>query len=403
MKLTHREKYVFKNSEVGLIPEDWNSSELSNTIIELTDFVAAGSFESLRNNVTVYEGHEYAFYVRLYDIRLGLGHKNQKYVDKKSYDFLKRSNLNGDEVLIANIGANVGETFLMPKVNQPATIAPNMIVIRTDKKKLLPSYLLYYSKSDIGREKLFELISGSGHPKVNKTDLKKLFLLLPPLKEQEAIAEALSDADDLIRSLDALIEKKQAIKNGTMQQLLTGKKRLPGFSGEWEVKRLGDLLTVMHGKSQKTVENAYGQYPILATSGVIGKAYQFLYDKPSVLIGRKGTINKPQYMDSPFWTIDTLFYTQVKKPALAKFLYYKFLMINWESYNEASGVPSLNSSTIENIEIVIPNNIKEQQSIVKLLDDLNHEIQALQQKRDKYKQIKQGMMQELLTGKTRLI
>ena len=93
MKLTHREKYVFKNSEVGLIPEDWNSSELSNTIIELTDFVAAGSFESVRNNVTVYEGHEYAFYVRLYDIRLGLGHKNQKYVDKKSYDFLKRSKL----------------------------------------------------------------------------------------------------------------------------------------------------------------------------------------------------------------------------------------------------------------------------------------------------------------------
>ena len=120
-------KQGYKQTELGLIPKDWGEPKSLNEVLsEMTDFVAAGSFESLRENVSVYDSDNYAFYVRLVDIRAGIGHLKQKFVDKISYDFLKRSNLFGDEILIANIGANVGEVFLMPKVNRPATIAPNM-------------------------------------------------------------------------------------------------------------------------------------------------------------------------------------------------------------------------------------------------------------------------------------
>jgi type I restriction enzyme S subunit len=227
-------------------------------------------------------------------------------------------------------------------------------------------------------------------------------IVVPPLPEQRAIATVLSDTDALIESLDRLISKKRDVKQATMQQLLTGKTRLPGFSGEWEVKQLGEVLTICHGKSQRDVEAIDGPYPILATGGQIGTASHSIYDRPSVLIGRKGTINKPQYMDTPFWTVDTLFYSEMKGSNNARFFFYLFCTIDWMQFNEASGVPSLNARTIENIEIDWPET-REQTAIATVLSDLDAEIAALEARRDKTRALKQGMMQELLTGKTRLV
>lgn len=187
-----------------------------------------------------------------------------------------------------------------------------------------------------------------------------------------------------------------------MQQLLTGQKRLPGFSGKWEVRRLGDVLTICHGRSQRDVEVRDGLYPILATGGQIGTASQPLYDKPSVLIGRKGTIDTPQYMDTPFWTVDTLFYSILKDQNNAKFFYYRFCLIEWMKFNEASGVPSLNARTIEGIEVACPGP-DEQSAIATILSDMDAELTALEARRDKARQLKQGMMQELLTGRIRLL
>lgn len=143
-------------------------------------------------------------------------------------------------------------------------------------------------------------------------------------------------------------------------------------------------------------------YPILATGGQIGTARSALYDKPSVLIGRKGTINQPQYMDTPFWTVDTLFYSAIRGDNSAKFLYYRFCLIEWMQFNEASGVPSLNARTIENIEIDCPAPA-EQTAIAVALSDMDAELSALVARRHKTRDLKQAMMQELLTGRIRLV
>jgi type I restriction enzyme S subunit len=230
------------------------------------------------------------------------------------------------------------------------------------------------------------------------------FLFRKPtrLAEQDAIAEALSDADAYIESLEKLLEKKRAIKQGAMQELLTGKRRLPEFEDEWTKANLGNLLTICHGKNQKAVEDSNGLYPILATGGRIGTANKFLYDKPSVLIGRKGTIDRPQFMDSPFWTVDTLFYSIVHQPNDAKFLFFRFCLIDWKQHNEASGVPSLNAQTIENIEIFVPSHF-EQTAIASVLSDMDLELREVESKIMKARDIKQGMMQQLLSGKIRLV
>jgi type I restriction enzyme S subunit len=226
---------------------------------------------------------------------------------------------------------------------------------------------------------------------------------MPPTEaEQRAIAAALSDVDALLSGLDRLIAKKRDLKQAAMQQLLTGQTRLPGFQGEWEVKRLGDMLTICHGRNQREVEDPGGLVPILASGGKIGTASRPLYDKPSVLIGRKGTINQPRYMETPFWTVDTLFYSAMKGENNAKFLYYRFCLIDWMQYNEASGVPSLSARTIENVEVTSPVPA-EQAAIASILSDMDAEITALEARRDKTRALKQGMMQELLTGRTRLV
>ena len=238
---------------------------------------------------------------------------------------------------------------------------------------------------------------------ITKDSLSDIVIALPKeTLEQTAIATALSDIDALIAALDKKIAKKHQIKQGAMQQLLTGKRRLAGFSGEWVAKTIGQSLIIKHGKNQKEIELPMGRYPILGTGGVIGFTNTPLYAKQSVLIGRKGTIDKPYFYDTPFWTVDTLFYSEIKDGFCAKFIFYKFNEIDWYAYNEASGVPSLNAKVIESIVIAFPPTLAEQTAIAQILTDLDNEISRLEADREKYKQIKAGMMQQLLTGKIRL-
>jgi type I restriction enzyme, S subunit len=304
------------------------------------------------------------------------------------------SHYSGESILIARVGANAGYIY---RVMGEYGVSDNTIILQVNKKCSI-SYLEYQLKF----KSLNTLVFGSGQPLITGTQVKNIFLPLPPLPEQRAIAGALSDTDDLIAGLEALIAKKQAIKQGAMQALLTGRQRLPGFEGEWEEKKLGEVLTVRHGKSQHAVVTPDGPYPIFASGGEIGRAIEFLYDKPSVLIGRKGTIDAPRYEDEPFWTVDTLFYTEIFKDNDAKYLYHLFNTIRWMDFNEASGVPSLNASTIENIEVILPS-FPEQQAIATVLSDMDTELAALQQRLSKTRALKQGMMQELLTGRIRLV
>lgn len=237
----------------------------------------------------------------------------------------------------------------------------------------------------------------SGIPKINRTELAEYHLAVPPSGEQERIGAALADTDALIGALERLIAKKRDIRRGLMQELLTGRTRLPGFTGEWRTVRLGDLLRVRNGRSQKEVETPHGRYPILATGGEIGRTDTPIYDGPSVLIGRKGTIDRPQFRDQPFWTVDTLFYTEVSPRADAR-----CTTVDWMSLNEATGVPSLTGGRIESVEVTVPSH-DEQRAIAGVLLDVDSEIAALDRRLESARNIKQGMMQELLSGRTRLV
>lgn len=171
---------------------------------------------------------------------------------------------------------------------------------------------------------------------------------------------------------------------------------------EWVHKKLGECLTIGNGCDYKHLQ--HGDVPVYGTGGVMTYVDKYLYDGETVCIGRKGTINHPIYHNGKIWTVDTLFYTHSFLNVLPKFIYYTFCNIDWNKYNEATGVPSLSKETIYKIEIPIPykNNkpdLSVQRRIAAILASADKVIAATQKTIAKYKQIKQGMMEDLLKPK----
>lgn len=174
--------------------------------------------------------------------------------------------------------------------------------------------------------------------------------------------------------------------------------RFPEFEGEWEVKKLGEILKVGSGRDYKHLKE--GNIPVFGTGGYMTSVNEFLFDGESVCIGRKGTINKPFYYNGKFWTVDTLFYTYSYKNVLPKFVFNVFEQINWLMYNEASGVPSLSKSTIEQIEISIPD-ISEQQKIASFLSLIDERIAAQSKIIEGLKELKAWLSKQLFSRKLR--
>ena len=144
---------------------------------------------------------------------------------------------------------------------------------------------------------------------------------------------------------------------------------------EWKEYKLGELLTIKYGKNQKEVEDARGFFPIYGTGGLMGHATRPLYDKPSILIGRKGTIDKVRYVEHPFWTVDTLFYSEINEDlVIPKFLYYSMCTINFMNYNEGTTIPSLRTETLNRLTFKVPP-LPEQRRIASILGSLDDKIE----------------------------
>ena len=229
--------------------------------------------------------------------------------------------------------------------------------------------------------------------------IKQLSISIPSLLEQEKIASFLTSIDKKIEKQKELVELLKKYKRGLLSAIFSQKLRFKDNNGNdytaWEEKRLENILKIKHGKSQKEIECNNGKYPILATGGEIGRTNSYLWDKPCVLIGRKGTIDKPQYMDTPFWTVDTLFYSEVFKENNAKYLYYLFNTINWKKYDESTGVPSLSAKTIERIKVTLSINYSEQLAISKILSKFDDKIQQEEFMLKKLQNYKKGLLQQM--------
>ena len=299
---------------------------------------------------------------------------------------------------------------------------------RPKNDMFVPEYCKYCFTTEAIRSAIIMGCTYTTRALTNGTQLSAIEIVVPPKPEQEAIAKSLTEIDDLISSLEKLITKKKAIKQGAMQELLTGKRRLPGFFGEWVNTKIGSITEVYSGGTPNTSEPAFwggkipwmnsGELNLKIVRQVQGRITEVGMDSSSthfipaecVLIGLAGqgkTRGTAAFNTFPLCTNQSIaaIYPNPNKFD-SKFLYYK-MDTQYDQLRELSsgdgGRGGLNKKLILDYEVVIPQNIDEQAAIATILTEMDYEIENLEMKLTKYRQVKQGMMQQLLTGKIRLV
>jgi type I restriction enzyme S subunit len=365
----------YKQTEVGVIPKEWEMKRLGD--------VASVSKGTQLHSSEVNEGGKFA--------HLNGGITPSSYTNK--------SNTAGNTIAISEGGNSCGFVQFMQEPYWCGGHCYSVIPNGAD------NHFLYQALKG-QQSAIMALRVGSGLPNVQKKGLLDFKISIPEtLPEQRAIAEALSDVDALLDGLDQLIAKKRDLKQAAMQQLLTGQTRLPGFHGEWEVRRLGDSVQIEKGQliTRKTL--LPGEIPVIA--GGKEPAYHHAVANRT---GRTITISASganagyvALYNEPIFASDCSTISESERHCL-DFVYYHLLHLQQDIYELQTGgaQPHIHAKDLKPIPFSFPNLI-EQTAIAGVLSDLDAEVDALEARREKTQALKQGMMQELLTGKIRLL
>jgi type I restriction enzyme S subunit len=325
------------------------------------------------------------------------------YIDESKFKELKRFEIKEGDFILSCSGT-IGRIYQIPNRFEKGIINQALLIIRLNPDRCFPKYFYYQFVSDLVQNKVIDDTQGGAMKNlVGMSEFRKAPIFLPPtLTEQKEIANALSDVDALIRSLEKLISKKKAIKQGAMQELLTPK-------CEWEKVQVKDISIVGRGRviSHKEIDQSKNKtYPVYSSQttndGIMGYIDTFDFEGEYIswtTDGEKaGTVF---YRNGRFNCTNVCGTIKLKKDN-AKFVSYLLGTIAPKKVSKNLANPKLMNDPMKRITLFLPN-ITDQIRISKILSDMDLEIEVLVSKKEKYHQIKQGMMQELLTGKTRLV
>lgn len=409
----------YKQTEVGVIPEDWEVTATSDACIKVQD----GTHFSPRLG-----GNDY-MYVTSKNIRFGyLDLSTAERIDAEEHRAIyKRCDVKRGDVLLTKDGANTGNAALNT-LDEEFSLLSSVAFLRVNPNKHVPAYFLQQILVSQGQRQIQDAMSGNAITRLTLEKINKLRFPCPPTKaEQQAIAEALSDADALIEALEQLIAKKRHLKQGAMQELLTGKKRLPGFSGEWAVKRLDAVAEIRSGGTPSASQSEFWEGDILwctptditalngfkyltqtarmiTTQGLKASSAE-LIPAHSVVMTSRATIGECAINAAPVSTNQGFKNFVPFETTDGEFLYYLLQTKKQAFISLCSGSTFLEigKTQLMAFEIELPKEKPEQTAIATLLSDMDTEIAALETRLAKTRALKQGMMHNLLTGRIRLL
>jgi type I restriction enzyme, S subunit len=408
----------YKKTEVGVIPEEWdvrvfgqNYAEPSrNGIYKPAEFQGRGT-----RIVNMGEMFGFDFISDQEISRVALTPKE-----------VATTRLSNGDLLFGRrsvVPAGAGKCSLVVEPTEPLTFESSIIRVRLNQSRSNPLFHYYFFASPIGRDVMSEIVSGTNVKGIRGSELRKLKIPHPSLPEQCAIAEVLSDVDDLLGGLDQLVAKKRELRQAAMHQLLTGQTRFPGFQGEWETKRIGDIAT------SRSERNTTGdRLPVLACSKHVGFVDSLSFFKNQVFSKdlrtykkiRRGEIGYPaNHVEEGSIGLQNLYEVALVSPIYIVFRvdesvnsYFLHRVLKLDSYRKrfktatSSSVDrrgSLRWGAFSEITVHLPPTKAEQAAVAEVLTDMDEEIAALEQRLEKTRSVKQAMMQELLTGRIRLV
>ena len=411
----------YKETEVGVIPEEWEVFQFGTKV----QIFRGGSPRPIQDYLTQSEGG--VNWIKIGDVREG-----DKYITSTQEKIIPQGISRSREVHVGDFILSNSMSFGRPYIlNINGCIHDGWLTIQSYQDTFNKEYLYYLLSSNFVYQQYISMAAGSSVQNLNKEKVANLVTLCPTLEEQQKIAEALTDMDELIASLEKLIAKKKAVKQGAMQELLTGKKRLPGFDGEWvhvELSQVCSRITDGSHVSPQGVENGYyipsvkdmrpNSFDYSECKSVSFTDYKMLEKngcRPKVgdvLIAKDGSILKYAFVQKKDEKIVILSSIAIIRPIpsvadsyfIAQyFKQEKFIEETKTNYKSGTGVPRIVLSGFKKIPLYIPKSVEEQRAIAAILSDMDAEIEALEQKLAQCRQTKQGMMQQLLTGKIRLV
>lgn len=280
----------------------------------------------------------------------------------------------------------------------------DVLIIRLDRAKADPRFLAYTIRHDANQ--VLALVRGSTVYHLYAADMRHFELPHLPVAEQARVADALKDSDDLITALERVIAKKQAIKHGMMQQLLPGKARLPGFTEPCHERLLGDVARIKTGSKNNQDKQASGRYPFFVRSATVERIDSYSYDCEAILVPGEGGIGSIfHYVNGKFEVHQRVYQISNLAPDVSGRFVFHFMRHFFGAHamenSVKATVDSLRLPTFKNFGLRLPT-LDEQRAIVRVLDDAELELTSLHHRLAKAHAIKSGMMQELLTGRTRL-
>ncbi len=401
----------YKKTDVGPIPEDWdylplseltrNDSPICYGIVQPERFEANGiPVLAIKNLNTDYITNV---------------HRSSPNIEKQYV----RSRVVPSDVFLS-VKGTTGRVGIVPP-HYCGNISRDLARLRLNDENM-PAFLFQMLQSDAIQKSLEMAAVGTTRMELSIGIVKQIRVVRPPKKEQQVITEALSDVDALINALDALITKKRHIKQGTMQQLLTGKKRLPGFAEsddfenteagrlptDWKIGSVRSFAAITTGAKNTQDKSDDGRFPFFVRSQIVERINSYAFDGEAVLTAGDGvgTGKVFHYVNGPFDFHQRVYKISDFEAQLNGYFFFLYFKEHfYERIMQMTAKSSVDSVRMEMIaDMLIPlPSVEEQIAIATVLHDMDSEIAALEQKRDKTKLIKQGMMQELLTGKTRLI
>lgn len=414
----------YKQTEVGVIPEDWEAVPLESvTPLNVKNGIVDGPFGSNLKTIH-YRSSGIPIITSGYVTNGRFYAESYLYVDKGKFLEEKRSAVSPGDIVMAKIGERCGASAILPSDHERGILSGNALKISVDSSRYSTFYVWQYlwMLHTSGGMELLRTVGAQ--PALSMANLKKHKIPVPLSKlEQNAIAEALSDADALIESLEQLLTKKRQLKQGAMQELLTGKKRLPGFSGEWPVSTLGELVDSIVGggtPSRNVPEYWGGTIPWMTVKDFAKFSphrtieyitFEGLKSSASHLIqsGALITSTRMALGKAVIFEVDVSINQDLKalfprSDVDVTFLYFWFQFNEHRISELGSGSTVMGISLVDLKKIELKNPCRDEQTaIATILSGMDAELARLQEKLTKACAIKRGMMQELLTGRIRLI
>lgn len=329
------------------------------------------------------------------------------YIDTFTHNLLKRSQLKQNDILFSIAGA-LGRTTIVEDSWLPANTNQAFAIIRPSKRNGIDSrYMLWALRSQaIGRH-ISEINVQAAQANLSLEQVRDFEIPLPSIETQKRISDALDDVEELVATLTRLIGKKRAIKQGVMQELLTGKTRLPGFSKPWKDAPLGEIARIKTGSRNNQDKNAMGSYPFFVRSATVERINLYSYDGEAILVPGEGGIGSIfHYINDKFEVHQRVYkISDFNSKVDGKFIYHymrQFFGAHAMENSVKATVDSLRLPTFQQFTLTFPTEVAEQRAISDTLDHAEGEILLLEKRLKKASEVKQGMMQALLTGRTRL-